>query len=220
MTLHILTPADYRTMPWKNGQGITHEIAVERTEEDLRSGGFVWRMSMAEVGVSAPFSQFPHCDRTIVLLEGEGMILDSGSNGYHELTRPFVPYSFRGEWQTEGRLIGGPCRDFNLMVDRTRARAECAVLSLSKTAQTLHLPGEPCALLTLRGTVVGMAEPSQQSFELPARHTLLTKSGSAQPRPQTLTVTAGEEQTCALLISVTRRPQTSDAATDGEPRSR
>ena len=209
MKLTILTPADYRSMPWKNGMGITHEIAISRSDEDLVSGGFLWRLSMAEVGTSSPFSRFPGCDRTIVLLDGNGMVLDSGPDGCHELSRPFVPYSFSGEWQTQGRLLDGPCRDFNVMWDRKRLSTQCSVIALSKTPQPLILSGTDHALFTLCGDVQILPQPSLTGHVLPARHTLLTESShspSAAPEQRSvLAMKAQEEEALVLSISMTRR---------------
>src|SRR5688500_2425780 len=43
-----LTPANYRVMPWKNGQGTTTEIAAFPPGAGLET--FVWRISMADIG--------------------------------------------------------------------------------------------------------------------------------------------------------------------------
>ena len=43
--------ADYRAMAWKNGQGMTREIAREPGD-----GDFLWRLSIAEVAASGDFS--------------------------------------------------------------------------------------------------------------------------------------------------------------------
>ncbi len=69
----VLSPADYRRMPWKNGGGHTTEIAAFPAGAGLAS--FVWRVSIADVLQDGPFSPFPGIDRTLVLLEGEGMRL-------------------------------------------------------------------------------------------------------------------------------------------------
>ena len=67
-------------MPWMNGKGITHEIAVSSTLSeggDLSRGGggsaapFLWRLSMADLTGSGPFSTIPDVDRILVLLDGK-----------------------------------------------------------------------------------------------------------------------------------------------------
>ena len=69
----LLTPADYRPMPWKNGAGRTTEIAAHPAGAALDA--FAWRVSIADVERDGPFSRFPGIDRTIVLLDGAGMRL-------------------------------------------------------------------------------------------------------------------------------------------------
>src|SRR5258707_14720415 len=71
MTNHrVLSPSDYRRMPWKNGGGHTHEIAAH--PEGAGMAAFAWRVSIAEIAQDGPFSSFPGVDRTLVLLAGNG----------------------------------------------------------------------------------------------------------------------------------------------------
>ena len=93
--LKILTPDDYRRMPWKNGGGETIEIAVE--PEDAGLDDFAWRLSMAKVERDGPFSRFPGVDRTLCVLEGEGIRLAVDGRAPVELTRGSAPYSFPGD---------------------------------------------------------------------------------------------------------------------------
>lgn len=112
----VLRRAAYRAMPWKNGGGITHEIAVFPSE-----GAPAWRLSVATIERDGPFSDFTGYDRTIVPLEGRGVILDLSNGERAVLDRPFRPFPFAGELKVGCRLIDGPVRDFNVM---TR-RADC-----------------------------------------------------------------------------------------------
>ncbi len=116
-------------MPWKNGQGVTHEIA----REPATAENFLWRLSLAEVAASGDFSQFPGYDRTIALIAGDGMALEFEEAPGKRLDRPLEPFYFRGEWHCRGRLLGGPCRDLNLMVDRSRAKGKAERLALEGT---------------------------------------------------------------------------------------
>ena len=197
--MQILSPSAYRTMPWKNGLGITHEIAAQRSDEDKRSGGFAWRLSMAEVAASAPFSRFAGCDRVIVLLSGDGMVLDSGEHGCHRLDQPLAPYPFSGDWSTDCRLLGGPCRDFNVMVDRARVQATVRAVKLSPQPQTVAVEGARLALYTASGCVqvggVGLAQ-----HRVPAQHTLLANTDGSEPLPAELELAAEGSAADALLI--------------------
>ena len=68
--MQVLRAENYRRMPWKNGGGETTEIAVFPAGAGLDD--FDWRVSMARVESSGPFSVFPGIDRTLAILEGEG----------------------------------------------------------------------------------------------------------------------------------------------------
>jgi environmental stress-induced protein Ves len=104
-----IAAASYRRMPWKNGGGITHEIAV----------GDGWRLSVATIDRDGPFSEFAGWDRTIVPIQGNGIELDVGRKTVR-LDRLFVPLGFPGEAGTSCRLADGPARDFNVMTQRDR----------------------------------------------------------------------------------------------------
>lgn len=113
--------ADWSPIPWKNGLGITHEIYRTPAE-----GDFLLRLSAALVASDAPFSAFPGIDRTLMLLEGQGAALVR-DDGLEVPLREDVPVAFHGEDRWRARLAGGPVLDFNVMVDRARARANVLV---------------------------------------------------------------------------------------------
>ncbi|HOO88381.1 MAG TPA: HutD family protein, partial [Synergistales bacterium] len=69
------TPPDYRTMPWKNGGGITHEMFIYPEDATLQEEEFLWRLSSANVGESGPFSTFPGYDRVLFFLSGNALDL-------------------------------------------------------------------------------------------------------------------------------------------------
>ena len=126
-SIRHLTPAGYRVMPWKNGLGTTTELAVEPPDAGLDA--FTWRLSIADLTTSGPFSAFPGVDRIIVQTEGEPMELVHEGRGRQRLG-PLTPYPFQGEWPTHGELTGR-ARDFNVMTRRARARAGLGVHALA-----------------------------------------------------------------------------------------
>lgn len=137
----LIGPAGHRRVPWKNGGGWTTELASDAGAD----GRFGWRLSLADVENSGPFSRFPGIDRTIMLVEGRGFILAVGGAPAVRIDRPFVPFAFDGGAKTECRLIAGPVRDFNLMVDRARYSANCAAIAPGR--QILELADVELALL-------------------------------------------------------------------------
>jgi len=126
-----LRPEDYRVMPWKNGGGVTTEIAIYPEDAGPSGAGFTWRVSIAEVTVDGPFSRFPDYDRHIMTIAGKGMMLEAEGHGAIDLSQRFVPREFSGDWDVDGKLIDGPVRDFNLMVARERAKGGLTVETLS-----------------------------------------------------------------------------------------
>ena len=114
--MHVIRPSDYRVMPWKNGGGVTTEIFASPP-----SGDFDWRVSIATVNADGPFSSFAGYERHIMTLAGAGMKLDVEGRVRFVL-EPFKPFSFSGDVQVSGSLLGGPVLDFNLMVRRHYGR--------------------------------------------------------------------------------------------------
>jgi environmental stress-induced protein Ves len=113
LRLRKITPADHLVMPWKNGLGTTREIAIDPQGASMADAAFRWRLSIADVAQSGPFSSFPGIDRTIMVVKGNGMVLSVAGRPPKRLDRCFVPYQFSGDAATECNLIDGPIQDFN-----------------------------------------------------------------------------------------------------------
>ena len=114
--MRILRAADHRRMPWKNGGGETTEIAV--FPENAGLSDFDWRVSMARVDGSGPFSSFPGIDRTLAILEGAGIVLDVEGQAPKRLVIGSEPHPFPADVATSADLIGGTVIDFNVMSRR------------------------------------------------------------------------------------------------------
>lgn len=111
---------DIAPQPWKNGAGLTRELAVSPV--GATTADFDWRLSVADVTRDAPFSVFPGIDRHIALLHGAGMLLRF-LHSTHRLDVPLEPFRFSGDESLSAELIDGPTVDFNVMVRRDRCRA-------------------------------------------------------------------------------------------------
>ncbi|MFE2146144.1 HutD family protein [Streptomyces sp. NPDC059456] len=144
--VRILRAGDRAAVAWKNGGGVTREIAAWPDGADM--AGFGWRVSLAEVDADGPFSAFPGVDRTLTLAEGAGM--DLGVSGARRLVdERFAPQDFPGDAPTDCRLLDGPVVNFNVMYRRDLVRAHTAVVrgTLALTAG----PGETLLVVALRG---------------------------------------------------------------------
>jgi hypothetical protein len=155
-------------MPWKNGGGVTRELL--KLPHPTDPARFLARLSIATVGASGPFSVFPGVDRTLMLLDGAGVALSIGGAPEVVLDRRWQPFAFPGEADVQCRLLGGPVRDFNLMVDRAVAQASFEVVHLAPGG-TRKLAGAGDVLLHVldgRGSVAGTPLAVEETLWLKA----------------------------------------------------
>jgi hypothetical protein len=119
----LLPHEHHRQMPWRNGGGVTYELASSPADADLAD--FDWRISIAEVQAGGPFSAFPGIERTIVLIEGDWMALTV--DGQRHRFGVGEPFSFDGGSETTCE-VAGHSRDLNVMTRRGRATSSVAIL--------------------------------------------------------------------------------------------
>ena len=115
---HVIRSSQCKTSPWENGGGETTEIAVSPTGAGLDD--FDWRVSVARVASSGPFSCFLGIDRTIAVLEGAGLRLAIDGRAPIELTSGTEPFAFAGDADVEALLVSGEVFDLNVMTRRRR----------------------------------------------------------------------------------------------------
>mgnify|MGYP000123781716 CR=1 FL=1 len=126
-----ISPDDYISMPWKNGLGMTTELAKGCNDLTSDENAFLWRLSIAGVSEDGPFSNFPNIDRSLMLIEGNGITLDGGAQGVGVLFEQLQVYDFPGDIELKGKLANGPIMDFNLMGDRRHATGELSGFNVS-----------------------------------------------------------------------------------------
>lgn len=119
--MRLLRYKDLPTTPWKNGGGVTREIVSAR--DDSGGADFLWRVSIATISASGPFSRFEDIDRTIAVLSGNGIRL-SHPSGTTALTTSTPPYAFAGETAISADIIEGETTDLNAMSLRHRFHHE------------------------------------------------------------------------------------------------
>lgn len=175
-TLRVLRAHDYRRMAWKNGGGITTEIARRDSDADA----FDWRVSIAEIAQDGDFSIFPDVDRELMLLDGGGVELTIGSDEPVALTRRYQKHAFPGEAPVSCHLLDGPTRDFNLMVRRGRHTAELLARPIVGAQLLFPAAGTTWLVYVANGHVVANDRTDMPRIE--AGETLLiefTQSGGA-----------------------------------------
>ena len=114
----LITQAQFRRMPWKNGKGETLELMKQEDEQGLK-----FRISQAAVSESGTFSDFSGLTRYLVLISGKGMRLvhqsEQGHISHNDLLHTLDIATFEGGDMTTSELLGGAIEDLNIMV-RTR----------------------------------------------------------------------------------------------------
>lgn len=125
-TQRIIRMADLTPTAWKNGGGITREIAARRDAQ-----GLLWRLSMADVAGDGAFSSFEGLTRVLTVTQGSGMILH-GPEG--PLRADFAaPVVFDGGAAIRAELTSGAVRDFNLMFDTARVEGVATCIGAGDT---------------------------------------------------------------------------------------
>lgn len=168
-------------IPWRNGGGITREIAHRRDGEAT-----LWRLSMADVGQDGPFSDFAGMTRILTVIDGAGLRL-SGTDG--DIDAPYAcPVTFDGAMPIMATLRGGPIRDLNLMVATDRCNGSVEPLHGLHESDYPAIPG-------LRGVhcLRGTAKIGPDAVLAPGDTALVEEA----PLPVAL-----EDVAIALLITV------------------
>lgn len=129
LVLTHLDPAGYGRAPWKNGGGITIDIASEYRDGAAAGAwtGMVWRFGRTAITAPAPFSDLSGHDRQQVVVAGSGLVLET-PDGEIDLREPFRPVGYDGGLSIVSRLEDGPVEVVNLIADRTQAQIGLAVL--------------------------------------------------------------------------------------------
>ncbi len=118
--VQLLRPSEYRRQRWKNGGGITDEIAADAESPPA------WRISLATIERDGPFSDFRGFDRTIVALD-EGVRLTVDGTAVD--LRRHLPFEFRGESAIEAYISVPAARDLNVMTLRLDFAHDVEVLT-------------------------------------------------------------------------------------------
>lgn len=193
MTARILRAAAGRPMPWKNGGGETIELLAHPAGAGLDA--FDWRISMARVAADGPFSAFPGVDRTLTVLDGEGLALAIDGWDPVRLTPASPPLGFPADAPCASRLLGGPVTDLNVMTRRGRFVHAVEAVDLPAPralgAPEAALGGATLLLLCRRGEILC------HGLGTLGRHDALVLAGG-----ESVTVEARQQPAAALVVVV------------------
>ncbi|WP_257548155.1 HutD family protein [Sphingopyxis sp. DBS4] len=159
--VRLLRVGDHAARPWKNGGGVTRDVAV--FPEGADDGSFLWRASVATIAAAGPFSRFPEIDRTLMLLDGE-LVIKIGDVA-HRLRPGSAALHFTGEEMVSAAPVGEACTVLNVMAQRETFSAKLDRWQGARPTSADYL------LLLATGTV-GVAADGRR-FDLSAHDALL-----------------------------------------------
>jgi uncharacterized protein len=150
----ILRAADRITVPWKNGGGLTREVAAHPPHSDL--GNFDWRVSLAEVRCGGPFSSFPGVDRHMAVISGRLELSLSGGEAL-SLSSDTAPLDFPGEVAVYAEPRPEPVTDLNVMTRRGRFMARLTRSRVAAQTQ-VSLEADTTLILALAELTLHIAD--------------------------------------------------------------
>jgi environmental stress-induced protein Ves len=143
-TVQIIRQSSFTATPWKNGGGITYEAMRMPASGDL----FRWRVSVAHIDKSGPFSDLAGYNRKMVLLRGRGVTLDFAGGDKKVLRQIGDLAEFDGAVATHCELLNGPCVDLNLMVSKS-IRAAVHVEPVAEGFRVRAAPSESALIFSI-----------------------------------------------------------------------
>lgn len=188
-----ITQDQFRTMPWKNGLGVTTEIfRVARADE------MVFRVSSAKVEQSSPFSDFSGFDRTIVNL-GPGEMLLKIDEVTEKNLLPMQIFHFDGGASVHCSL-SGPCRDLNVFCLRDSYFASTVVRMLNKPEFIPLLASSGWIFFVIKGELCARL-PSGREFLISEQEILLHEPGELDSSGRLMLASSSEEPCVFVSIS-------------------
>jgi uncharacterized protein len=135
LTVRIQRAAERRSTPWKNGGGLTFEVASFPEGSTLDT--LHWRISLAEIRLAGAFSVFPGIDRKLALLDGRLSLYISGRD-IIELSPGSEVVAFPGDIPTSAQPLSPQVTDFNVMTRRGQFTSRVVRRAVA-TSETLDI---------------------------------------------------------------------------------
>lgn len=163
--IEVISPTQFKTVPWKNGKGETIEMAINH---GASLDNFDWRLSMASVVEDGVFSNFAGYTRNLILIDGNGINLQHNDNKIDRLTRRLDIATFDGGNKTVGNLHSNEITDFNV-ITRT-STFDTKVSCQQGTESQLLDKSDLCFIYSLSSDSKLTINDSPDVIILPAQH--------------------------------------------------
>lgn len=127
--------------PWKNGGGVTREVATWPPGAGFAD--FDWRISIASVARGGPFSTFPGVDRELAVLDG-ALRLSIEGRADVTVSPGSPPVPFPGDVPCSGDPGAASVTDLNVMTRRGKLSSRMTWIAVERQ-QAIHAAAAPAA---------------------------------------------------------------------------
>ncbi|UEL28251.1 HutD family protein [Pseudarthrobacter sp. L1SW] len=173
--MEIIRFADRKPQPWRNGGGVTTQIAGHPDAASLQDGGWDWRVSIAEVTKAGDFSPFPGMERVLTVVEGELLLLTvDGSE--HPLEK-YRAFRFPGGAATSCALPTGDVTNLNVITRAGSFKGFTSIIEISRKRAHPLFAGQLGILLQGQAT----ASEGTSEAEVLGRYDAVVGSDTASP---------------------------------------
>ncbi|GAP61021.1 uncharacterized 21.2 kDa protein in hutC 3'region [Arthrobacter sp. Hiyo1] len=159
--MEIIRFAELKPEPWRNGGGVTRELASHPKAASAQDGAWDWRVSIADVGSAGDFSTFPGMERVITVIDGELLLLTV--DGEEHPLEKYRPFRFSGEAASASALPTGDIRDLNVIARAGEFKGYTSIIELSKKRAHPVFQGQLAVLLEGKASVSPGAEPAESA---------------------------------------------------------
>jgi environmental stress-induced protein Ves len=159
--MEIIRFADIHPEPWRNGGGVTRELASHPKAASAQDGAWDWRVSIADVSKAGEFSVFPGMERVITIIDGELLLL-TVDGAEHPLEK-YRPFRFSGEAASSATLPTGDIRDLNVIARAGAFKGYTSIVEISKKRAHPVFEGQLAVLLEGKATVAPGAAVEEES---------------------------------------------------------
>jgi uncharacterized protein len=109
--IEVIRYAQIAPVPWKNGHGMTTQLAIH--PPSATTDDFDWRISIAQITQTAPFSSFTGIERCLAVLRGSLRLIRERESVTLSPDSPSL--YFAGDAAAIGEPVNGPVFDLNVM---------------------------------------------------------------------------------------------------------
>jgi environmental stress-induced protein Ves len=155
--MEIIRYAELKSEPWRNGGGVTRELASHPQAASAQDGAWDWRISIAELTKAGDFSPFPGMERVLTVIDGELLLLTV--DGVEHPLEKYRPFRFSGEAAAHGALPTGDIRNLNVITRSDSFKGYTSIIELSKKRAHPVFEGQLAVLLQGQATVSPGAAP-------------------------------------------------------------